>query len=173
MDTEITTALIGIGATIVGTILGWVLNSISQMGRLRIYVCEWKEIYEKRDEMCCMIPCNNIDEAEYYRGELSLNIYNSSRDTKAMRNIRLVYINGKQELFSVVPKDDSTKKTFSSYVHYDDISVINIPGRNVLSITIHTSSNRGDEMWNYINDSTKIIMSYSNEKDKKRKLVVK
>lgn len=37
MNSDITTALIGVGATIAGTILGWVLNNLSNRGKLNIY----------------------------------------------------------------------------------------------------------------------------------------
>lgn len=38
MNGEIITALIGVGATIAGTILGWVLNTPSNAGTLKIFV---------------------------------------------------------------------------------------------------------------------------------------
>ena len=42
MNSEIITALIGVGATIAGTVLGWMLNNLSNRGKLNIFVSSWK-----------------------------------------------------------------------------------------------------------------------------------
>lgn len=40
---EVAAALIGVVGTILGTILGWPLNSFSQRGKLSVYVLEWEQ----------------------------------------------------------------------------------------------------------------------------------
>ena len=37
VDREILTAIIGVGSTLLGTILGWLLNNFSNRGKLRIH----------------------------------------------------------------------------------------------------------------------------------------
>ena len=100
MSTELQIAVLGIVGTLAGTVLGWVLNSLSQKGKLKVFVKKWEEVYQKPDKLGSFEKCNS-NEAEYYNYNLSLDIYNSSRETRIMRNIQVVFMDRKSSLFRV------------------------------------------------------------------------
>ena len=86
MDTEINAAILGIIGTLLGTIVGWLLNNISNSGRLNLYVANWKDEF-KYNSMGSMVPSHSFEQTEYYSYTLDLELYNSSSRTKIMRNI--------------------------------------------------------------------------------------
>ncbi len=71
MGAELQIAILGIAGTLSGTILGWLLNSLTQKGKIRIFVKKWEETYRKPDEMGGFEECER-ENAEYYHYNLSL-----------------------------------------------------------------------------------------------------
>lgn len=65
-------ALIGVGGTIVGTILGWCLSNI----KANKLIFNIKEIHL-------------LDKGDYYKAYFHLNIFNHSDKPKALRNIKI------------------------------------------------------------------------------------
>ena len=74
MDSEITTALIGVGATIVGTVLGWMLNNLSNRGKLNIFVSSWEDKFQHNNSFGEMVPCSNREDVRNYSYEVSLDL---------------------------------------------------------------------------------------------------
>lgn len=177
MDNEIVIALIGVGATLAGTILGWFLNSLSNQGKLNVFVVKWNDELMKNDAGE-MNPALAKNEVEYYGYHCSLDIYNSSGSTKIMRNIHIVFSDGKTELKKSVPLDDATRLVTGQYtpIHYDEIGVINIPPKSVMTINFHNGiwdydgqEGKLDFLWN----TKSIKVQYNNEKNITKKIKVK
>lgn len=59
MSTELQIAVLGIVGTLAGTVLGWVLNSLSQKGKLKVFVKKWEEVYQKPDKLGGFEKCNS------------------------------------------------------------------------------------------------------------------
>lgn len=97
MTSEITTALIGVGATLAGTVLGWILNNFSNHGKLNIFVSSWKEDFQYNSHGA-MASCSKREEVQCYSYNISLDLYNSSGNTKIMRNIQIVFNDGKNDI---------------------------------------------------------------------------
>lgn len=167
MSTELQIAVLGIVGTLAGTVLGWVLNSLSQKGKLKVFVKKWEEVYQKPDKLGGFEKCNS-NEAEYYNYNLSLDIYNSSRETRIMRNIQVVFMDRKSLLFSSVPMDDATKRFSHPLVHYDEISVVNIPAKSVVAVEMHAGLNKSCEEWGYFSKANRVTLVYIDEKNKKK-----
>ena len=164
LSTELQMAILGIIGTLLGTVLGWLLNSLSQKGKVKVYIKKWEEIFEKQDEMGGFVKAG-YKEAKYYHYNVSLDIYNSSRETKIMRDIHVVFRNRKKRLFSSVPKDDATRRATASIVYFDDISVVNIPAKSVLAIDLHGGLNSSDDEWSHLLNSNKVALVYTNDKN--------
>ena len=88
MKDEILIALLGILGTLGGTILGWFLNALSQKGKLNVFVTSWKDKFEY-NSVGSMVPSFSKEQTSYYAYNLSLDLYNSSAETKIMSNIRI------------------------------------------------------------------------------------
>lgn len=170
MDSEITIALIGVGATIVGTVLGWGLNNFSNRGNLNIYISSWKDEFQKNDAGE-INSAKKRSEVEYYQFNASLDIYNSSGETRIMREVEIAYYYDRTLLKTLIPLDDATRKGTNQCipVHFDELGVLNIPPKSVVSISIHKG------MWdiggkegtlNFLWKTNNIKIRYRNEKNK-------
>lgn len=173
MDLEIQIALLGILGTMGGTILGWILNNLSKHGKLNIYVSEWKDEFEHNSDIGEMVVSSSIEQTEYYSYTLSLDLYNSSSETKIMRNIEVVFMNGKEELCYNTPKDDSTKRVIHPIVFYDDILPINIPPKSIVHINLHNGFWNENGSLDFIWRTTHLFLRYVDEKNTKRKTLIK
>lgn len=172
MDSEIQIALLGILGTLGGTVLGWVLNNLSQHGKLNIFISSWKDKFEY-NETGCMTLSSSIEQTEDYSYNVSFDLYNSSGETKIMRNIEIIFSNGKEELYCSIPKDDSTKRISSPYIHYEDILPINIPPKSIMHIELHNWLSKSDGTLDNIWNTTHIYLKYINEKNRKKKILIR
>ena len=137
---------------------------------------EWKDRFQKQDSLGGFVESNSIEETEYYHYELSLDLYNSSRDIKIMRQVHLEFLDKKKVLFEDIPLDDSTRVYSRPVVHYDDISVVNIPGKSAINIQLHGGLYGGkankNENWDLLWNTNKIVLVYVDEKNKSNKVVL-
>ena len=64
-------SMIGVIGTLLGTILGWVLNSLSQKGKISIFVNKWKQSF-KYNNSGFIEECPIKDKVEFYSYDLQL-----------------------------------------------------------------------------------------------------
>ena len=165
---EVAVAAIGVIGTLLGTILGWVLNSISQMGRLSFYVSRW-EHEVKSNVRGVMLQCSTKDSAENYHYELEFDVYNSSNETKIMRDVRLSFRSKGIALFEDKPYDGSTVSTDGRYRHYEVVSPINIPPNSVLAVSVFGGFwKRDDAGFSSIWNVDSVVLVYKDEKGRDR-----
>ena len=169
--TEIVTTLIGVGGTIAGTILGWILNSISQKGKLKISVSSWKDYFEYNN-IGSMVPSASKEQTELYHFEVVLDIYNSSKNAKIMRNIKIVFCDKKKELKSLIPNDNSSKRTSGPISFYDEVSSLNIAPQTVQQIKLHNGVWKQNNEIDFIWDTQKVYLLYENDKEKTKRILL-
>ena len=87
-------AIIGVIGTVIGTILGWLLNSISQRGRISAYVSQWDNNF-KHNKLLGKEPTVLTEKIVSYNYSVAIDFYNSSGETKIMRDIKIVFRNNK------------------------------------------------------------------------------
>lgn len=168
---EIQTAIIGVVATILGTVLGWILNNLSNKGKLCFYIKQWSDKFEcnKAGEMT---QCDSIDDAECYSFKLNMDVYNSSAVTKIMRNIQVVFANGKNTIRAVIPKDSATRNLIARTNHYDDVEPINISPKKVFNIELcNWKWDKDKSIRDYLN-TTNVYIQYTDEKNRTKKIKV-
>lgn len=173
MSSDITTALIGVGATIAGTVLGWGLNNLSNSGKLNIYVSSWEDKFQYDDDIGEMVSCSKREEVQSYAYRASFDLYNSSGNTKIMRNIQIAFSNGKSDIEKQTPQDDATKRFSGSMVFYDDVKPINIPPKAVIKLDLHNGSWNKDGELDYIWKTKKVYLVYTDEKNKTKRMLIK
>lgn len=174
MNSEIAIALIGVGATIAGTVLGWILNNLSNRGKLNIFVSFWEDNF-KYNKMGVMVPCNKREEVQSYTYKVSLELYNSSGSTKIMRNIQIVFTDGEKDIENQTPEDDATERRSSTILPcvYDDVSPINIPPKAVIKLDLHNGIWDEEGKLDFIWKTKKIYLVYTDEKNKTRRMLIK
>lgn len=172
MNNEIITALISVGATIAGTVLGWLLNNLSNRGKLNVYISLWEDSFEY-NHIGEIMPCSKREEVQCYSYKASFDLYNSSGNTKIMRNIQIVFSDGKNDIEKQTPKDDATKRFSSQLVFYDDVKPINIPPKAVIKLDLHNGSWNKEGEFDYIWKTKKVYLVYNDEKDKTKRILIK
>ncbi len=164
-------AIIGVVGTILGTILGWFLNSISQKGKLQFYIKQWEDKFEC-NEIGTIVECSTIDEAEWYSYSFNVDIYNSSSETKIMRDIFVVFSDGKNIIRKQVPQDGSSKRYAAHCYHYDKLNLINIPPKTVINVEMLDSEyDKENSIRNYLS-TQKIYIQYTDEKNNTKKIYI-
>ncbi|MBP3313469.1 MAG: hypothetical protein J6K84_02290 [Oscillospiraceae bacterium] len=161
-------AIIGVIGTLVGTILGWVLNNISQRGKLNVYVTQWSDDFDY-NEGVAISNANAIQETYGYSYKLAVDIYNSSAETRIMRDIRIVFKRDKNALYTITPNYKADTKTVhgrATLTSHSKIGTVNVSPKSVVSYNFysHINNNQGatDCFWEINN----IVLTYRNEKDK-------
>lgn len=173
MNSEIATALIGVGATIAGTVLGWMLNNLSKRGKLYIFVSSWEDSFKYKNSIGEMVPCSKCEEVQYYTYKVSFDLYNSSGNTKIMRNIQIVFSDGKNDIEKQTPKDDATERYSHPMVFYDVVKPINIPPKAVIKLDLHDGAWDRDGKLDFIWETKKVYLVYTDEKNKTRRMLIK
>lgn len=173
MDNELTTALIGVGATIAGTVLGWMLNNLSNRGKLNIFVSSWEDSFKYNNNIGEMVPCSKREDVESYSYKVSFDLYNSSGNTKIMRNIQIVFSDGKNDIEKQTPQDDATKRYSHPMVFYDKVEPINIPPKAVIKLDLHDGAWDKDGKLDFIWKSKKVFLVYTDEKNRVRRKLIK
>ena len=133
-NSEFIIALIEILSTLFATVLGWILNNISQKGILYFYVLSWKDDFLKNSDGTMNDSCKKED-VDCYSFKCFVDVYNSSAETKIMRNIEVVFVGNKKDLWRETP-DDYYKKHFAAVcVRYDKFEPMNIPPKTVMKLS--------------------------------------
>lgn len=172
MSNEIVTALIGVGATIAGTVLGWILNNLSNRGKLSIFVSSWQDDFRYNNSIGEMVPCSKREEVQSYSYKVSFDLYNSSGNTKIMRNISIVFNDGKNDIKVQTPMDDATRRFIQPMSYYDKVEPVNIPPKAVIKLDLHDGEWYQDGKLDFIWKTQKVFLVYSDEKNRTiRKLI--
>lgn len=172
MTNEIIIALIGVGATIAGTVLGWLLNNFSNRGKLKVFVSSWKDEF-RYNKMGEMVPCSRQEEVECYTFHVSFDLYNSSGDTKIMRNIEIVFNDGKNDIQKKRPDNDATKRYSHPMTFYDKVEPINIPPKVVFKLDLHDGAWDQDGEIDFIWKTNKVYLTYLDERNKTNRVLIK
>ena len=164
-------SIIGVIGTLLGTILGWVLNNLSQKGKTSIFVNKWKQNF-KYNNSGFIEECPSKDEVEFYSYDLQLDIYNSSGKNEIIRDVRVEFFYNDQLLFTNRPQDDSTRRVNGHIAFYDKLESLNIPPKCIISIHLHGGFNKSEERFNSIWKVNKIMLTYKNSKNKDSRVVL-
>ena len=165
-------AIIGVMGTLFGTILGWLLNSASNHGKLNVNISDWKDDFKYNNEGW-IIKSSSKEQTEFYSYQLTLDIYNSSAETKIMRNIAIYFCDNECEQHKSIPKDDNTKRNNGYFNNYDNIGPVNIPPKTIIQLNLHDNLNSENGDIDKIWKTKKIYMKYIDEKNKIKKVAIK
>ena len=171
MDGSVFTAQLGVAGTLLGTILGWLLNHFSQKGKLNVYVRLWQDSFQ-HNHKGIMSTCTSAAQAAYYSCDLSLDVYNSSAETRIMRNIQIVFAKGKTEIMVRTPDDRKTERFGAGCTKCDTVGPINIPPKSIVTVDLHYGEwdeNKSIENYWKVN---KIFLRYTDEKNKVKKIPI-
>ena len=166
-------AIIGVIGTLLGTVLGWFLNVLSNKGKITVYLSSWTDAFRHNDNEGFMTNSTSESQAEYYEFECSLDIYNSSSDTKILRDIKIVFQRGKTILFGIDPDDKKTKRKASGRIIYDRITAQNIPPKSVVRVDMVSGLWIKEAQLERVFSTDSVHLEYLDEKNKLHRTMIK
>lgn len=172
IDASLFAAVLGVLGTLLGTILGWLLNSFSQRGKLNVFVTAWNDSFQYNNNYGDIVPCHNMSQAEYYSCNLSLDVYNSSAETRIMRNLEIVFAKDKTEILACTPDDCTTQRFSAGCTRYQKVGPINIPPKCVITVDLRYGEwDKDDSCMKYWNINN-IFLRYTDKKNKLKKITI-
>ena len=136
---EIITAIIGVGGTIIGTILGWILNNISRSGWLHFFF-QISGLPTKGDGYGGYMGCKKLNDADRYTCFIDLDIYNKKADYKTVKGLQVQFCYNSKNGFSIKPLVKKNKNDTKS----ETIDIINIPPKQTISLYFTVNFNKQD-----------------------------
>ena len=173
MSTDMQIALVGVIGTLAGTVLGWLLNNISQTGKLHLYVCSFEDSFQRHGSFGDMHSSSSVEDTQYYSYHLLLDLYNSSGATKIARNLTVVFSDGKNDLYKSVPYDNHTRRASGHACFYDEIGPVNIPPKSVIQVCLHKGAWYNDNGLDFIWKTKKVYLTYTDENNRFKKVKIK
>lgn len=161
----------GIIGTILGTVATLVVTDIlKKKGKLRIYLPKYKVKYDSYDSVGCF---SDGDEKSRFYGfsmKYTIQVYNQSDSPKIMRDFHLVFFKDKKEIYSIVPKDEGTRRYSSHISSVDEMEISNVSPKEI-QVMDHSVYFFEGEMHN-IEGANLVELQYRDEKNRKRKFVI-
>lgn len=170
MERDIWLAIIGVMGTLLGTILGWLLNSLSSKGNLSIYLTHWTHTFNFFGDG--LKGLEKKDRVKYFNFIITLDIYNSSDSTKILRNIKIEFKRFNELIYTITPKNNKTERYSAASYHYDSVEPINVPPKTIIQYSFRESidiQNNFPNLW----DCTNIWLSYLNEDNKRKQTILR
>lgn len=164
-------AIIGVGGTLLGIILGWLLNSLSSKGRLIITTVKTDASFQN-NIYGGMIKCD-IKEALYFSYKVEIDIYNTSGKTKFMRGIKFNFVDASGKILITIIPNDMDLRIIGKLEKNNFVQPINIIAHSVISKVLYFGvyKKNGNE-FDFISNTEKVYLTYLNEKAKTKKILI-
>lgn len=159
-------AIIGVGGTLAGTLLGWLLAKW-KTGKLKINL---GNLYNEQFHRCganygAYIPDKKESEVYSYSVDFDISLYNESERTKTIRDLTLSFRDvNNNELFAKKVDNGETQRLVSNHFKIDKVGVVNLSGFAGLDIKARVSV--GENNIDNLYRTKKIYLCYKNEKFK-------
>lgn len=177
MTPEMQVAMVGVigtlAGTIIGTVLGWLLNHLSLKGKLSVFITSWEPEFVHSGRIKVKDQSVENNDVVNYAYKLSLDLYNSSGTTKIMRDIRVLFCNGKNKVFFDTPQNAQPHQDVMRMSHYNDVEPTNIPPKSVGKLNLRGSLSKSEGTLKHIWSTNTIMLQYTNEHNKKKLLLIK
>lgn len=162
---------------IIGAVLGSVATLIvthllAHSGNLKSYVVDKKLDFITFFEQNNRMPKDSRDTLERVSLHYRLQIYNKSDVYKIMRDFKVDFYKNKEAVFSIVPKDESTRKRSQYTTWVDEMEVANIPANEIVIFKHSLDIWEGKKEFTLLDGVTEIKLSFFDEKDKRRHILL-
>ena len=161
--------IIGVLGTLLGTILGWILNNISKSGELKFHLLEWQDDFRCKANIFIR-ESKSKEQTEFYDYKVSLDIYNSSGETKILRDCEILFAKGKKVLFANTPKDDALDCCLEENSRKEEIKAININPKTVMTFNWQNRFNLKKLPSAFIWETDTVYLRYRDEKNKVKQI---
>lgn len=159
--------IIGVVGSLLGAVIGWGLNNISRRGKLTAYVDNGiNGEFVTEDEL----PATSLDKSKYFNYRFKMEIYNSSDDTKIMRDIKVVFHNDSKGLFETTPNDKALMVSGRAADIHKPVELFNIPPKTAIRAELYGYVSK--EHLSKIIQTTSVFLNYKDEKNKSKRMLI-
>lgn len=132
LDSNNISAIIGVSGTLLGVFLGFFLNQISRIGKIKVYQNLVTLKLLERDSMGGFVEVHNLTEKIYSLSiEVNVDFFNtSSLSPKIARDIKFV-IDGKEKRIEKNLKNENSRKHNKFFSTVDDLRNVNLAPREI------------------------------------------
>lgn len=163
--------IIASASGLIGVILGWILNTLSNSGKLYIYNKQWNGLIEKaRDEYGNLLVRGNPDSYERISFNTEMDVFNNSTENRIMRNIRVGFYCDNNLLLSTTAMDLGTVHQTNSGHTINKTDFFNIPAKTTVRLSL--IGNDEIEKAKDISRTNKAHLFYLNEKNREKKIEI-
>jgi hypothetical protein len=164
-DNTLITALIGVGGTLLGSILGWMLNDFGRRGVIKIAIN--RSDLELSPKLRLIKDVNNnttwrLKFAKKCELEFEADICNSALDQNAINDVRLAFYNKRKVLSKVELYANDDNGQPNNFKYY------NMPGRTLKKVIFKAYA----EDKSMFADSTNIFIEFKNSKGRMRRVCI-
>lgn len=160
---------------IIGTILGSVTTLIvtdilKKRGKLKNYLISYEDKFQTFRDVGCGMKGKKDEDFYGYSVKYVIQVYNKSDTPKIMRDFKLIFLKNMEEVYTIVPKDEETKRYSSHITYIDEMEILNVEPKKiqVLKQSIYVKY----DMLDRIEGANKVELQYRDEKDKKRTIIL-
>lgn len=154
----------------VGAILGSVSTLVvskwlQSWGRITCIPVKWVISWQKQNSYGEFTPCSK-EETTYIHYELEGDFFNAKDSPIGLRNFRLVFLNGKDELMSDIPYDERTRRhTIHGLSLASELDVVNLPPHEFIHLKITGGIMEADKI-ELISKAKSVFLNALNHKGK-------
>ena len=160
---------------IIGAVLGSavtlvVTDILRHKGKLKIYVPSFELKLDFEDYFS--VKKNSEREIRGITIRYKIQIYNGSDICKIMRDFKIRFCNGKNVLFTQIPRDEATRHFIGHISFTDYMEVANIAPHEIAVIDQSYYLHKTDADFEKMNLVNSIVLEFMDEKDKKHSVML-
>ena len=166
-------AIIGVGGTLLGTALGWWLNTLSNRGKIDIFCKKWDVKFETNNNGF-IVKTEHIKKAEYFNFDVELEVINHSGDIKIIRDVQILFQDSNGKILKTIIPNDTSLRTYSNhFCSHKEVKPFNVYGKSIISISLDKGFNDRDSKFDFIFDTEKIFLQFRDELNNVKKVLLK
>lgn len=162
---------------IIGAVLGSVATLVTtyclqHRGKLKNYSIEYIARFQTFKDVGCGMKGKEDKDIYGYSIRYRFEIYNGYDYPRVVRKFLLDFYRNKKLVFSEVPKDELTRIYNHHISHAENSELANIPSHEIMAFDQSVYLMYSDESFNKLDGITRVELSYLDENDKKRTIII-
>lgn len=158
-----------LAGTVIGALIGYLLSELHNHGRLQCFVKSWHAHLDMLDERGEYVTCYEYMRPEFFNYDFTIEIYNSSRLPKIIRNGKIVFCKDEEPLKEFTPHDKSREKKYVTSSTFGELLAFCVPATGVLTLDLLGTIMGGEEGFSFLENANEVYFQYNDEKNRTRK----
>lgn len=155
--------------TVMGALLGWILTELNNHGKLRCFVKTWHAHLDMLDERGELVTCYEFMKPEYFNYDFTIEIYNSSRLPKIIRDGKIVFCKDEEPLIEFIPCDKTRVPKYVTSSSFSELPALCVPATDVITLDLFGTIKGDNAGFPELEKANEVYFQYKNERNKTRR----